>query len=67
MCYTEAYEFLVAGLANGILKFYNAGTGEEELSLCDTEMMQNPAPITAVKHRPVRKAHPIMHTILTTC
>ncbi|KAH0947729.1 hypothetical protein HN011_012192 [Eciton burchellii] len=66
LCYTETHEFLAAGLANGTLTFYKAITGENVLSLYDAEIMQNPAPITAVKHRPVRPAHPIMHTILAT-
>ncbi|EFN78105.1 Uncharacterized WD repeat-containing protein alr2800, partial [Harpegnathos saltator] len=66
ICYTEAYDFLAAGLANGLLKFYRLATGEDALTLCDAEMMQNPAPTTAVKHRPVHDSHPITHTVIAT-
>ncbi|XP_032676363.1 uncharacterized protein LOC116846526 [Odontomachus brunneus] len=66
ICYTEAYDFLAAGLANGHLKFYRLATGEDTLTLCDAEMMQNPAPTTAVKRRPVHGSHPITHTVIAT-
>ncbi|XP_020284097.1 coatomer subunit beta'-like isoform X2 [Pseudomyrmex gracilis] len=36
------------------------------MTLCDMEIMQNPAPVTAVKHRPARKTHPITWTVTTT-
>ncbi|XP_028050335.2 uncharacterized WD repeat-containing protein alr2800 [Monomorium pharaonis] len=51
---------------DGNLKFYKVSSGENTLNLCDMEMMQNPAPVTAVKHRPVRRSHPITHTVIAT-
>ncbi|XP_011638526.2 uncharacterized protein LOC105428123 [Pogonomyrmex barbatus] len=66
ICYTETYDFLVAGLTDGNLKFYKVSTGENTLVLCDVEMMQNPAPVTAVKHRPVHRSYPITHTVIAT-
>ncbi|XP_067206557.1 uncharacterized WD repeat-containing protein alr2800-like isoform X2 [Linepithema humile] len=66
ICYTETYDFLTAGLSDGTLKFYKVSTGENTLILCDAEMMYNPAPVTAVKHRPVNTSHPITHTVTAT-
>ncbi|XP_011703403.1 PREDICTED: WD repeat-containing protein 5-like isoform X1 [Wasmannia auropunctata] len=66
ICYTETYDFLAAGLTDGNLKLYKVSTGENTLILCDAEMMQNPAPVTAVKHRPVRRSHPITRTMIAT-
>ncbi|KAL6448565.1 hypothetical protein ACFW04_000446 [Cataglyphis niger] len=69
ICYTETYDLLAAGLTDGNLKLYNVSSEENTaatLTLCDAEMMQNPAPVTVVKHRPVQKTHPITHTLLAT-
>ncbi|KAM0728578.1 putative WD repeat-containing protein [Formica fusca] len=66
ICYTETYDLLAAGLSDGNLKFYKVSSEENILTLCDAEMMQNPAPVTAIKHRPVHKSHPITHTLIAT-
>ncbi|KAG5308805.1 GBLP protein, partial [Acromyrmex insinuator] len=66
ICYTENYDFLAAGLSDGNVKFYKVDSGEDTLILCDTEIMLNPSPVTAVKHRPVSKTHPITHTVIAT-
>ncbi|KAG5321350.1 GBLP protein, partial [Pseudoatta argentina] len=66
ICYTENYDFLAAGLSDGNVKFYKVNSGEDTLILCDAEMMLNPSPVTAVKHRPVSRTHPITHTVIAT-
>ncbi|KAG5345358.1 GBLP protein, partial [Acromyrmex heyeri] len=66
ICYTENYDFLAAGLSDGNVKFYKVSSGEDTLILCDAEMMLNPSPVTAVKHRPVSRTHPITHTVIAT-
>ncbi|KOC64521.1 putative WD repeat-containing protein [Habropoda laboriosa] len=65
LCYTETYDFLVAGLTNGSVKLYKTNS-EDVLTLCDTEMMQKPSPTTAIKHRPVRRSYPITRTVTAT-
>lgn len=67
VCYTETYDFLAAGLSDGNVAFFEVNSGENTLVLCDIEMLQNPAPVTAVKHRPVHSSHPITHTVTATC
>ncbi|XP_071560650.1 uncharacterized protein [Temnothorax nylanderi] len=66
ICYTETYDFLAAGLSDGTLRFYKVSSGKNTLVLSDAEMMQNPAPVTAVKHRPVHRSHPITRTVIAT-
>lgn len=66
VCYTETYDFLAAGLSDGNVAFFEVNSGENTLVLCDIEMLQNPAPVTAVKHRPVHSSHPITHTVTAT-
>ncbi|XP_018045611.1 PREDICTED: uncharacterized protein LOC108685364 [Atta colombica] len=66
ICYTETYDFLAAGLLDGNVKFYKVNSGENTLSLCDTEIMLNPSPVTAVKHRPVRSTYPITNIVIAT-
>ncbi|KAI4502926.1 hypothetical protein M0802_001970 [Mischocyttarus mexicanus] len=65
--YTETFEFLAAGLSNGTIQLYKINNKNEKVkSLCDTEIVQNPGPVTAIKHRPVRKTHPITNTLIAT-
>ncbi|KAK2586909.1 hypothetical protein KPH14_009842 [Odynerus spinipes] len=64
--YTETFEFLAAGLSDGTIKLYKTSNGEKARSLRDTEILQNPGSATAIKHRPVRKTHPITHTLIVT-
>ncbi|XP_039315683.1 uncharacterized protein LOC105201141 isoform X2 [Solenopsis invicta] len=66
ICYTETYDFLAAGLTDGNIKLYKVSSGRNTHILCDAEIMQNPAPVTAVKHRPVRRSHPITRTLIAT-
>lgn len=42
-------------------------TNDEKFMLRDTEIMQKQSPVTAVKHRPVRKSYPISRTVTATC
>ncbi|XP_054014552.1 uncharacterized WD repeat-containing protein alr2800-like isoform X1 [Hylaeus anthracinus] len=66
ICYTETRDSLVAGLADGTIKLYKLNSEEDAQTLRDTEIIQKPSPATAVKHRPVRKSHPITRTFIAT-
>ncbi|XP_072744062.1 uncharacterized protein [Anoplolepis gracilipes] len=66
ICYTETYDLLAAGLSDGNIRFYKVSSEENTLTLCDAEIMQNPAPVTAIKHQPVHRSHPITHTVIAT-
>ncbi|XP_078040165.1 uncharacterized protein LOC144471718 [Augochlora pura] len=66
ICYTEARDFLAAGLTDGTVKLYKLNSEVDVLTLRDIETIQKPSPTTAVKHRPVSKSHPIKKTITAT-
>ncbi|XP_043250999.1 uncharacterized WD repeat-containing protein alr2800-like [Colletes gigas] len=66
ICYTETHDFLVAGLTDGTVKLHKLNTASDVSTLCDAEIMQKPSPTTAIKHRPVRKSHPITRTFIAT-
>ncbi|XP_031773503.1 uncharacterized protein LOC100867098 [Apis florea] len=73
ICYTEVYDFLASGMMDGTVKMYklnnssNNNNNNEKFVLRDTEIIQMPSPVTAVKHRPVRKSYPISRTVIATC
>lgn len=81
LCYTELHDFLASGMMDGTVKMHklnnsnnnnNGGAIEklnenEKFVLRDTEIIQMPSPVTAVKHRPVRKSYPISRTVIATC
>ncbi|KAF7390278.1 hypothetical protein HZH68_012135 [Vespula germanica] len=64
--YTETFEFLAAGLSDGTVQLYKTENGVKAKFLRDNEIVQNPGAVTAIKHRPVRKTHPITHTLIAT-
>lgn len=67
LTYTETYEFLAVGLSDGTVQLHKTRNGEKAKSLRDNEIVQNPGSVTAIKHRPVRKTHPITNTLIATC
>ncbi|XP_076668271.1 striatin homolog [Andrena cerasifolii] len=66
ICYTETHDFLAAGLTDGTVRLYKTTSGADPLSLRDAEMIQKPSPTTAIRHRPVRRSHPITRTVIAT-
>ena len=65
--YTEAFDLVAAGFSDGSIRMFNIKTGEYVSSLRDAEMVQYASPTTAIKHRPVRKSHPVTQTLTATC
>lgn len=45
----------------------NNSPNDEKFMLRDAEITQKQSPVTAVKHRPVRKSYPISRTVIATC
>ncbi|XP_066587692.1 small ribosomal subunit protein RACK1-like [Prorops nasuta] len=64
--YTETGEYLAAGLSNGTIELYKNNSKHCALTLQDAEIIQNPAPTTAIKRRPPQKAHPVLNTLTAT-
>ncbi|KAJ8970513.1 hypothetical protein NQ314_001189 [Rhamnusium bicolor] len=57
--YSEEFDYIAAGYADGVIKGYNSSTGEEVFSLSDQDVKDRRAPVTSIKHRPVTKIYPI--------
>lgn len=69
MCckYTEDTHYVAAGFTDGVIRVFDCSTGKCCQTLIDEECRAYPGPVTAIKHRPVGKAHPITNTILASC
>ncbi|XP_011297250.1 protein will die slowly-like isoform X2 [Fopius arisanus] len=67
LSYTETFDYLGIGLADGTVRLINRKTGEFEGTLRDEEINQNPGTTTSIKHRPVQGALPVTQTLTATC
>ncbi|XP_015120782.1 coronin-7-like [Diachasma alloeum] len=66
LSYTETFDHLGVGLADGTVRLINTKTGKFDTTLRDDEMKQNPGATTAIKHRPVQGALPVTQTLSAT-
>ncbi|XP_049867673.1 uncharacterized protein LOC126367914 [Pectinophora gossypiella] len=68
MCckYTEDTNEVAAGFTDGIIRLFDCKTGGCTHTLVDDECRSYPGPVTAIKHRPVSKAHPITNLLLSS-
>lgn len=69
MCckYTEDVKEVAAGFIDGTIRLFDCNTGNCTHSLIDDECRVYPGSVTAIKHRPVSKAHPITNMLLSSC
>lgn len=69
MCckYTEDANDIAAGFTDGTIRLFNCNTGSCSHTLVDDECREYPGPVTAIKHRPISKAHPITNMLLSSC
>ncbi|KAG6458809.1 hypothetical protein O3G_MSEX011054 [Manduca sexta] len=67
MCckYTEDLNDIAAGFTDGSIRLFSCSTGSCTHTLVDDECRAYPGPVTAIKHRPVSKAHPITNMLLS--
>ncbi|XP_060800483.1 uncharacterized protein LOC106139046 [Amyelois transitella] len=68
MCckYTEDMNDVAAGFTDGTIRLFDCNTGDCSHTLVDDECRAYPGPVTAIKHRPVSKAHPITNMLLAS-
>ncbi|XP_075970089.1 uncharacterized protein LOC142972684 [Anticarsia gemmatalis] len=68
MCckYTEDVNSIAAGFSDGSIRVFCCHTGTCSNTLVDDETRAYPGPVTAIKHRPVSKAHPITNMLLSS-
>ncbi|XP_045491170.1 uncharacterized WD repeat-containing protein alr3466-like [Colias croceus] len=68
MCckYTEDTKDIATGFIDGIIRLFDCNTGNCTHTLVDDECRSYPGPVTAIKHRPVSKAHPITNMLLSS-
>ncbi|KAK0178758.1 hypothetical protein PV327_007619 [Microctonus hyperodae] len=66
VCYTETFDYIAAGLSNGIIKMMNVNNGNFEFALHDNEMVHNSDFTTAIKHRRVQTNRPLTQTLTAT-
>ncbi|CAH1964093.1 unnamed protein product [Acanthoscelides obtectus] len=64
--YNEEFDYLAAGGADGVIRVYNSNTMEESFILSDSDVKDNRAPVTCIKHRPVSKTYPITNCFTGT-
>lgn len=69
MCckYTEDANDVAAGFTDGTIRLFNCNSGNCVHTLVDDECRAYPGPVTAIKHRPVSKAHPVTNMLLSSC
>ncbi|CAH0406476.1 unnamed protein product [Chilo suppressalis] len=67
MCckYTEDVKDVAAGFTDGTIRLFDCTSGTNTHTLVDEECKSYPGPVTAIKHRPVSKAHPITNMLLS--
>ncbi|XP_026745654.1 transcription initiation factor TFIID subunit 5-like isoform X2 [Trichoplusia ni] len=68
MCckYTEDTNDVAAGFTDGTIRLFNCNSGQCVHTLVDDECRAYPGPVTAIKHRPVSKAHPVTNMLLSS-
>ncbi|XP_028042374.1 transcription initiation factor TFIID subunit 5-like [Bombyx mandarina] len=68
MCckYTEDVNEIATGFTDGTIRLFSCNDGTCTHLLVDDECRSYPGPVTAIKHRPVSKAHPITNTLLSS-
>ncbi|CAK1552018.1 unnamed protein product [Leptosia nina] len=68
MCckYTEDTKDIATGFIDGTVRLFDCSTGNCTHTLVDDECRAYPGPVTAIKHRPVSKAHPITNMLLSS-
>ncbi|KAI4460886.1 carbohydrate binding domain containing protein [Holotrichia oblita] len=64
--YSQELDQLAAGYTDGVVRFYKANTMELVQSLSDDDILESPAPVTNIKHRPLSKNYPATDTIVCT-
>ncbi|CAG9114271.1 unnamed protein product [Plutella xylostella] len=64
--YTEDRREVAAGFADGAVRLFDAASGRCSRRLRDAEVRASPAPVTAIKHRPLSTGHPVTETFLVT-
>lgn len=69
MCckYTEDMHNIAVGFTDGSIHLYDCQNGARTHVLTDAETLEEPGPVTGIKHRPVSTAHPITETIICSC
>ncbi|CAH0556013.1 unnamed protein product [Brassicogethes aeneus] len=64
VAYTEDFEYLAGGYADGIIRMYRSDNSEPSHKLVDPEVTRSP--VTCIKHRPTSKSYPISNTLTCT-
>ncbi|XP_060528544.1 uncharacterized protein LOC132703353 isoform X2 [Cylas formicarius] len=59
--YNEEYDYVAVGYSDGVIKMYQSDNGEHVFTLADSDVFENRAPVTCIKHRPVSKIYPVTH------
>lgn len=69
MCckYTEDFNEIATGFTDGTIRLFSCNNGSCTHTLIDDESHTYPGPVTAIKHRPVSKSHPITNMLLSSC
>lgn len=65
--YNEEFDYIAVGYADGVIIMYHTATGEPVFTLADSDVKENRAPVTSIKHRPVSKIYPITNSYTGTC
>ncbi|XP_023947804.1 uncharacterized WD repeat-containing protein alr3466 [Bicyclus anynana] len=63
--YTEDVKEVAAGFIDGSIRLFDCNTANCLHTLVDDECRAYPGPVTAIKHRPVSKAHPVTNMLLS--
>nr|CAD7604546.1 unnamed protein product [Timema genevievae] len=64
--YTANHEYLAVGFTDGYVRLFRPRKGECVFSLMDTETLENPVPVSDIKHRLSSRANPVSDTITTS-
>ncbi|CAG9762706.1 unnamed protein product [Ceutorhynchus assimilis] len=64
--YNEEYDSIAIGYSDGVINMVQSATGEPIVKLGDPDVMDNRAPVTCIKHRPVSKQYPITNCYTAT-
>ncbi|XP_030746874.1 uncharacterized protein LOC115875530 isoform X2 [Sitophilus oryzae] len=59
--YNEEYDYIAVGYSDGVIRMYQSDTSELVFTLYDSDVKDNRAPVTSIKHRPVSKIYPVTH------
>ncbi|KAL1494249.1 hypothetical protein ABEB36_009874 [Hypothenemus hampei] len=64
--YSEEFNYIAVGSADGVIQLYRSATGELVSTLTNSDVKDNRAPVTCIKHRPVSKIYPITNCYTST-